>query len=165
MPTLSYYDQIWVYSELEAFKSGISKEDFAVISNLQRLDRISTLEKPEPIHLSFQNQIVTSENKDSINSDDSNTNGHVTPRGDKVTRSFLPHGVSSKAQLTYMISSINHLGAHIIGLDAVVKHVLYNVKDQLTTVSAYISSLQESHIALSQRLTTLEVNQATILEN
>ena len=28
MSTFSYYDQIWVYSELEAFKSGISKEDF-----------------------------------------------------------------------------------------------------------------------------------------
>ena len=30
----TYYDQIWVYSELESFKHGISKEDFAVISNL-----------------------------------------------------------------------------------------------------------------------------------
>ena len=46
MPTFSYYDQIWVYSELEAFKFGISKEDFVVISNLQRLDNISALEKP-----------------------------------------------------------------------------------------------------------------------
>ena len=36
MPTFSYYDQIWVYSELEYFKSEISKEDFMVISNLQR---------------------------------------------------------------------------------------------------------------------------------
>ena len=121
MPTFSYYDQIWVYSELEAFKSGFFKGDFVVISNLQRLDIIFALEKPEPIQLSLQNQIMTSENEDSTNSDDSDTNSHVTPRGDKVTRSFLPHGVSSKAQLTYMISSINHPGAHIIGLDAVVK--------------------------------------------
>ena len=48
-PTFSYYDQIRVYSELEAFKSGISKEDFVVISNLQRLDRIFALKKLEPI--------------------------------------------------------------------------------------------------------------------
>ena len=34
MPTFSYNDQIWVYSEFEAFKSGISKEDFVVISNI-----------------------------------------------------------------------------------------------------------------------------------
>ena len=83
----SYYDQIWVYSELEAFKSRISKEDFVVISNLQRLHRIYALEKPDPVQLSLQNQIVTSENEDSTNSNDSNTDSHVTPRGDKVTRS------------------------------------------------------------------------------
>ena len=53
MPTFSYYDQIWVYSELETFKSGIFKEDFVVISNLQRLDKIFALEKPEPVQLSF----------------------------------------------------------------------------------------------------------------
>ena len=88
-----------------------------------------------------------------------------TPRGDKVTKSFLPHGVSSKAQLTDMISSINHLGAHIIGLDAAVKHVADTVKDQSTTVCASISSLQESQTAISQRLSALEVNQASILEN
>ena len=108
---------------------------------------------------------MTSENEDSTNSDDSDTDSLVTHRGDKVTRSFLPHGVSSKAQLTDMISSINHLGAHIIDLDAAVKHVADNVKDQSTTVCASISSLQESQTALSQRLTTLEVNQAIILEN
>ena len=136
-----------------------------VISNLQRLDIISALEKPEPVQLSLQNQIVTSENEDSTNSDDSDTDSLVTPRGDKVTRSLLPHGVSSKAQLTDMISSINHLGAHIIGLDAVVNHVADNVKNQSTTVGASISSLQESQTALSQRLTTLEVNQESILEN
>ena len=57
MPTFSYYDQIWVYSELETFKSGISKEDFVVIYNLQRIDRISALEKSEPVQLSLQNQV------------------------------------------------------------------------------------------------------------
>ena len=77
-----------------------------------------------------------------------------------MTRSFLPHGVSSKAQLTNMISYINHLGAHIIDLDVVVKNS-DNFKTQSTTVCAFISSLQESQAALSQRLTTLEVKQAT----
>ena len=71
MPTFSYYDQIWVYSELEAFKSGISKEDFMVNSNLQRLDRISALEKL--VQLSLQNQVVILEDEDSTNSDDSDT--------------------------------------------------------------------------------------------
>ena len=64
---------------------------------------------------------MTSENEDFINSSDLETESHVTPGGDKVTR--LENGVSSKAQLTDMISSINHIGAHIIDLDAVVKHV------------------------------------------
>ena len=35
MPTYTYYDQIWVYSALEASKCVIYKEDFVVISNLQ----------------------------------------------------------------------------------------------------------------------------------
>ena len=108
---------------------------------------------------------MTSENEDSTNSDDSDTDSPITPRGDKVTRSFLPHGVSFKAQLTDMISSINHLGAHIINIDAVVKHVADNVKDQSTTVCASISSLQDSQTDISQRLSALEVNQASILEN
>ena len=64
-----------------------------------------------------------------------------------------------------MVSSINHLEAHIIGLDAAVKHVADNVKDQSTTVSASILSLQESQTDISQRLSTLKVNQASILEN
>ena len=123
------------------------------------------MEKPELVQLSPQNQVVTSENEDSTNFDDSDTNSPITPRGDKVTRSFLPQGVSSKAQLTYMISSINHLGAHIIDLDAAVKHVVDNVKEQSTTVCASISSLQESQTTIYQRLTTLEVNQARIREN
>ena len=50
---------------------------------------------------------MTSEDEDSTNSEDSETDSIVTPRGDKVTRSFLSHGVSSKAQVTVMISSIN----------------------------------------------------------
>ena len=87
------------------------------------------MEKPVPVQLSLQNQVTTSENEDSSNSDDSNTDSHVTPRGDKLTKSFLPHGVSSKAKLTDMISSINHLGAHIIGLDAAVKNVADTIKD------------------------------------
>ena len=82
-----------------------------------------------------------------------------------MTKSFIPHGVSSKAQIRDMISSINHLGAHIIGLDVAMKHVAENVKDQSTAICASISSLQETQTALSQRLTTLEVNQASILEN
>ena len=86
----TYYDQIWVYSELEAFKHGISKENFAFISNLQRLDRINALEKPEPIQLSFRNQILTYDDENSIDSDDSNSavldsNNHHAPKGDKVT--------------------------------------------------------------------------------
>ena len=108
---------------------------------------------------------MTSENEDSTNSDDSETDSPITPRGDKVTRSFLPHGVSSNTQLTYIISSINHLGAHIIDLDASVKHVANNIKDQSTTVCAYISSLQDSQTTIFQRLSALEVNQASILEN
>ena len=85
---------------------------------------------------------MTSKNKGCANSDNSDTDNPVTPRGDKVTISFLPHGVSSKAQMIDMISSINHLGAHIIDLDKVVKHVANNVKNQSTTVWASISSLQ-----------------------
>ena len=101
---------------------------------------------------------MTSENEDSTNTDDSDTYSPITPRGDKVTRSFLPHGVSSKAQMTDIISSINHLGAHIIDLDADVKHVADNIKDQSTTICASISSLQYSQTANSQRLSALEVN-------
>ena len=108
---------------------------------------------------------MTLENEDSTNYDYSDTDSHVTSRGDKVTRSFLHHGVSFKTQLIDMISSINHLGAHIIDLDAAVKHVADNVKNQSAIVCASISSLQESQNALSQRLTALEVNQASILEN
>ena len=169
----TYYDQIWVYSALEAFKCGIYKEDFVVISNLQRLDRITGLEKPEPIRLSLQNQIMTSEDKDSTNSadlDSENTDSDPTdfdrppaPKGDKVTRSFLHHGVSSKAQLANIIKSINSLGEHIIDLDVDVNHVAGNVKDHSTSISAFISSIQDSQTALFQRLTTLEASQASIL--
>ena len=62
-----------------------------------------------------------------------------------------------------MISSINHFRPYIIGLDAVVKHLVDNVKNHSTTVCAFISSLQESHTTLSQRLTAFEVNQTSIL--
>ena len=34
VPEYTYYDQIWVYGDLEAFKSNISKEEFVVISSL-----------------------------------------------------------------------------------------------------------------------------------
>ena len=53
VPEYIYYDHIWVYSDLEAFKYVYSKEDFAIIYSLQRLDKITTLEKPEPITLSL----------------------------------------------------------------------------------------------------------------
>ena len=43
-----------------------------------------------------------------------------------------------------------------------VDHVANNVKDQTTATSASISSLLESQNALSQRLTALEANQASI---
>ena len=72
---------------------GISKEDFAVISNLQRLDRINALEKSEPIRLSLQNQILTSEDENSTNSDRSDSDNPPALKGDKVTRKFLPHHV------------------------------------------------------------------------
>ena len=136
-----------------------------VICNLQILDIITALEKPEPIRLSLQNHILTSADESFTDSEDSDSDNPSPPKGDKVTRSFFPHGVSSKAQITYMTSSINHLGAHIIDLDAVVKHIADNFKDHSTAICASISSLQESQTALSQRLTALEVNQASILKN
>ena len=67
-------------------------------------------------------------------------------------KSFIPHGVSSHAQLVDIIKSINHIGAHIINLDAVVDHVADNVEDHSTAISASISSLQDSRSALSQRV-------------
>ena len=158
----TYYDQIWVYSALEAFKHGIYKEDFVLISNIQRLHKINALEKPKPIRLSLSNQIPTSEDEDSTTSDYDNP---LAPKGDKVTRSFLPHGVSSNVELGDLITSINHLGAHIIDLNAVVSHVIDNFKDHITFTSASISSLLESQTTLSQRLTALEANQDSILEN
>ena len=170
VPEYTYYDQIWVYITLEAFKHGISNEDFDVISNLQILERINELEKPEPIRLSLHNHIMTSEDENSTDSNDSEfdrsyyDSSHA-PKGDKVTRHFLPHGVSSKARMEELIKSINHIGAHIIDLDATVNHVVYNVKDQIIATSASISSLLDSQNALSQRLTALEANQASILEN
>ena len=167
MSTYTYYDQIWVYSALEAFKCGISKEDFMVISNLQRLDIINALEQPEPIRLSLQNHILTSEDKNSIDSENSDSTASdpdspPAPQGDKVTRSFLPHGVSSKAEMGDLIISINHLGAHIIDLNATVSHLAYNVKDHPKSTYASISSLQESQTALSQRLNALEANQTRL---
>ena len=50
-------------------------------------------------------------------------------------------------------------------LIAAVSHVEENFKDQTTATSASISSIQDSQTALSQRLTALEANQASILEN
>ena len=44
-------------------------------------------------------------------------------------------------------------------------HVVDNVKDQSTDISASNSSLQESQTALSQRLNALEANHDIILEN
>ena len=82
-----------------------------------------------------------------------------------MTRSFLPHGVSSKARLADIIKSINSLGSHIIDLDATLDHVAKTVKDQSTSISTSISSFQESQTTLSQRLNGLEANQASILEN
>ena len=104
VPEYTYYDQVWVYSKLEAFKSGISKEDFAVILTLQRLDMNIALENPEPIRLSFQNQVITSENDDSadsvkLDSDKSDSDSPSAPKGEKVTRQFLPNRVSSKARI------------------------------------------------------------------
>ena len=156
----TYYDQIWVYSALEAFKNGISKEDFVVISNLQRLDKINDLEKLEPIRLSLRNQVLTSEDENSKDSDNP-----PAPKGDIVIRQFLLHHVSSKARTTQLVKYINHLGAHIIDLDVDVDHVAVTVKDQTTATSASIFSLLESQNALSQRLTALEANQASIMKN
>ena len=134
-----------------------------VISNIQRLDIITTLEKQQTIQLSLQNRIMTLEDKDFANSEnpDSDPTDSISPpapKGDKLTRSFIPHNVSSKAQLADIIKSINSLGAHIIDLDATVDHVADNVKNQSTAISASISSIQNSQTALSQRLTTLEAN-------
>ena len=161
----TYYDQVWVYSAFEAFKYGIYKEDFAVISNLQRLDIITALEKPEPIQLSLRNQIMTSEDEDSTNSDDSDSDNPPAPRGDKVTKQILPHRVSSKSRTADLVESINHLGARFINFDAVVSQIAENVKNQTIATSAYISSIQESQNDLIQWITILETNQTTILEN
>ena len=97
MPDYTFYDQVWVCSALEAFKCVISKEDYAVISNLQRLERITALEKPKPIRLYLRNQIMTSEDEGFTNSDDSDFENPPAPTGDKVTKQFLPHCVFSKS--------------------------------------------------------------------
>ena len=141
-----------------------------MIFTLQRLDIITTLENPEPIRLSLRNQVMNSEDdnsafSDELESDGSDFDNLPAPNGDKVTRKFLHDGVSSKALLAELIKSINHFGAHIIDLDAAVDHVANNVNDQTISTSASISSLLESQNALSQRLTALEPNQASILEN
>ena len=62
------------------------------------------MEKPEPIRLSLRNQILASEDENSTDydgsdSDESDSDNPPAPKGDKVTKSFLPHGVSSKAQM------------------------------------------------------------------
>ena len=101
---------------------------------------------------------MTSEDDNSAHSGGSDSENSPSPKGGKVTRQFLHHGVSSKARTTEIVKSINHIGAHIIELDAVVNHVANNVHTHTTTTSASISSLLESQNALSQRLTTLEVN-------
>ena len=116
-----------------------------VISNLQQLDRINAMEKSEPIWLSLQNQILTSENENSTDSEDSDsdpTDSESPPalKGDKVTKSFLSHGISSKAQLADLVKSVNNLGAHIIDLDTTVDHVADNVKDQ-SVLSLHLSHL------------------------
>ena len=154
---LTYYDQIWFYSALEAFQYGISKEDFDVISNLQRLDIINALEKLEPIRLFLKIRFWHLRMK-TLQTLINLTLTSLLLLGDKMTKSFLPHGVSSKAQMAEVIKSINHLGENIMKLDTAVKHVANNVKDQTTAASACISSLLESQNALSQRLTALEAN-------
>ena len=115
MHEFTYYGQTWVYSALETFQNGIFKEDFIIISILQRLDIITALKKLESIRLSLRNQILTSEDENSTyygnsDSDTTDSNNPPTPKGNKVTKSFLPRGVSSKAQLTDIIKSIHHLG-------------------------------------------------------
>ena len=106
----------------------LSKEDFAVFFTLQRLDIITTLENLEPIRLSLQNQVITLEDDNStdsekLDSDGSDSDSPLTPKGDKEIRQFLPHGVSSKARTTRLIKSINHLGAHIYNLDPAVETI------------------------------------------
>ena len=165
MPEFTYYDQIWVYSALEAHKSDISKDNFAVISNLQRLDRLDALEKLVPIRLSLDNQILTSEEDNTTDSNDSESDSPHTPKGDKLKKYFLPRDVSSKADMADVVNSINRLGEIVVDFDAVVDQVADNVKNHTKAMIESITSLQESHTELNQRLDTLEATQASIMEN
>ena len=82
-----------------------------------------------------------------------------------MTKSFHLDGVSSKANITYVVNSTNCLGAKIINLDAAVNQIADNVKAHASVMTTSITSLQESHTELNQRLDTLEATQAIILEN
>ena len=133
------------------------------------MDRISSLEKPETVTLSLSNQILTSDdepgNDNSADSNGSDSNSSTSPQGGKVTRQFLPHAPTSKAQYEELIKSINSLGAHILGLDAVVDHVSKTVNTHSAVTPKSISTILESQIALSQRLAALEDNQDSIQKN
>ena len=88
VPQYTYYDHIWLYSEMEALENGYTKEAFVTISALQRLNMISALEKPKPITLTLSNQILASYDEhvdqDSLDSDTS-----PIKQGDKLTRIFF----------------------------------------------------------------------------
>ena len=78
----------------------------------------------------------------------------LLPKGDKVTKYFLPDGVSSEANMTYVVNSTNRLGAKIINLDATVNKIVDNVKAQAFIMTASITSFQEFHSEVNQRLDT-----------